>query len=272
MAVSTNVWFSNAIVGVPQVGADVNIYEQHTSPKFAIGQMYERHDGSRYRYSHIGSAIDIPPARMLAQDVSESGQTTLNNKIVAPASCQTTTDGTTGSYFMEITLAGVTADQFAGGYCSIPDKTGQGYIYRIKGNTAVNNPATGNFRLHLEDPLVKAVDATSDLNIMGSRWANLEQSTCDTDNVAAGVTLGTWDVSTSSLYGWVQTKGVAAWQCTADDQDLDTVAIGDGLILDDHGRVGVGTTAVAIHDKDDFVATVLVVGSQCCMVNLTGIE
>ena len=39
-------YFSNAIVGQMQVGADVNLYRQDTAPKYAVGQGFTRGDGN----------------------------------------------------------------------------------------------------------------------------------------------------------------------------------------------------------------------------------
>jgi len=213
MAISTSSYFNNAIVGVPQVGADVNIFDSGTTPKFAVGTKFERQDGSVLRYAHFGAATVRGAA--VATDISESCQADTDNVILAPASCVNTSDGTIGAYYVEITLASVTADMFAGGYFVTTDDTGEGYTYRVKGNTATDNPATGTFRLELYEPLQVAVDATTDFAINGSRWANLEGATT-TDFDVSGVSVRSQDAGD---FGWVLSKGVVGYLdsggCTA---------------------------------------------------------
>ena len=50
MAVASNTnYYSNAIVGVPQVGSDINIHQLDSTPKFAVGYGFERADGAKFR-------------------------------------------------------------------------------------------------------------------------------------------------------------------------------------------------------------------------------
>lgn len=204
MAVSTTGWWSNSIV-LPAGGGDFNIFDKHATPRYAIGTRITRQDGNEYVYSHFGA--DTNRGVLVATDMSESSDADQDNTMIAPASAVTTTDGTIGSKFIEATYASVTANQFAGGYLLTTDDTGEGYTYRIKGNTATNDPASGNIRIELYDPLQVAIDATTDAIIQGSLYANLEIAVDGTDDVLAGVTVSTMDVSVAA-YGWVCVKGV----------------------------------------------------------------
>ena len=77
MAVSSSSFFSNAIVGTPQVGADIDVYGSSTSPKFAVGFGFTRADGSKYRYSHFGAATNR--GLCVSTDVSEIQQLYVDN-------------------------------------------------------------------------------------------------------------------------------------------------------------------------------------------------
>lgn len=225
MGVSTDVWYQGSKPGVPTVGSDINIRDRHKLPRYSLGTKAECSDGRVYRYSHFGA--DTNRALVVAQDISESGQTSIDNIVVAPASAQTTTDGTTGQKFLELTLASVTKDEYAGGYLAVTNATGEGYTYQIKGNTATNNPTSGNIRMELWENLVLALDASTDIAIMGSKYQNLEAASASTDNVLAGVTVMDITVSDKS-YGWVQTRGPCL--VTADtDEPPDT--IGDAVSI-----------------------------------------
>jgi hypothetical protein len=256
MAVSGDSYFSNSIQGIPQTGGDVDLYRNDVTPRYALGYRITRQDGNEYVYSHFGA--DSNRGILVATDASESSQVDTDNVIVAPASAVTTTDGTIGSRFVQITLASITADQFAGGYFVVTDDTGEGFTYRVRGNTATDDPTSGDFRLELEDPLVVAVDGTSDFAIQGNLYANLEAATAATDISVAGVTTNTMDVS-EAAYGWVQTKGVVGIL-----QD-GTIAIGDMCTLSD-GTAGAiqvaagGGTAMGDLIAEELLGTCLIAG------------
>ena len=147
MAVSTSSYFSNTSRGFMEAGFDFNPYESNSSPKLAVGTGVADQRGNVYRYSHFGAAVNA--GVIVAQDYSESSQDESLNSVVAPASAQAVPNesisaGKIGSRFVEMTLSGISADQFAGGDLCITSDTGAGFTYRIRGNTATDDPATGN--------------------------------------------------------------------------------------------------------------------------------
>lgn len=206
MAVSEDTKQSFAIQGVGSVVSEFNKFESTTEPKRPVGFKVEDVQGTIYRWAHFGAATNR--GVVVATDVSESGYVDTDNVILAPASCVTTTDNAVGSYYVEITLASITSNQFAGGKLLITDDSGEGYTYDIVGNTATNDPATGTFRLQLAQPLQVALDATSDFAIAGSPYANLEPANMagtGTDTQVVGVACAT---QAAGDYGWVQCSGV----------------------------------------------------------------
>jgi len=223
MAVSTSVWYGNGIQGVPGVGADVDIYATHTTPKFAVGTGFTRGDGAEFRYAHFGTAVDSGGV-ICAMDASESGSLNANTgtwgRVYESASVtaiagETINPGTVGSHFLEIKMGGTTADQFAGGYLTILRNAGGFFTYRIKGNTASGAKTSGaqsTFYMELYSPLQQTLDGTTDIAITGSRYANLESATAGTDVLLAGVTLASHAAST---YGWVQKRGYCGVRANA---------------------------------------------------------
>ena len=141
MAVSTNSIFANVHPGEAGLIKESH-FNADSSCKYSLGTQKTLSDGRVFRYAHFGA--DTGAGLLVAQDFSESGNAEADNIVVVPASANTVTDGTIGSKFVEITLASVTADQFAGGYLHTTDDTGEGYCYRIKGNTATDDPASGS--------------------------------------------------------------------------------------------------------------------------------
>lgn len=226
MALNSDSYFSNAIQGVPQVGSDVNILETHAAPKFALGTKFERQDGNVYRYAYVNTATNA--GTMVAADFSDAGVVVTDNIVIDPASAvavagETIAPGAVGSHYVEITLAAVTANQFAGGYLAIEDGSGEGFLYRIKGNTATGTPASGNIRIELYDPIKVRLSPNSDIIIAPCATNSVVAATTATDAVAVGVLCAT---TTASLpFAWVQTAGTAL--CLQDG----TLALGDPLVM-----------------------------------------
>lgn len=202
MAVDANAYASNRVTPPPTL-ADFNKFDMHKIQKFPLGFKVECADGSIYRYSHFGA--DTNRGVLVSTDRSETCLVDDDNHVIAPASAVNVGDGAVGSRFIEATLT-ATANQFVGGKLIITDDTGEGYTYDIKGNTATNNPTTGNIRIELYQPLVVAVTTDSDIAIVGSLYHDLEVATM-TDALVVGVSCSTMDVS-EAAYGWIQTKGV----------------------------------------------------------------
>lgn len=217
MSQSTSAYFSNSIVGVPQIGGDVDIYESHTYPKFTIGTKMEREDGSIFRYCCFGAAVNR--GMIVAPDYSVdelpcSGYSA--NAVIATSS--TYQQGVEraglypnmkGSRFMCITYTTTTKDDLAGGYITISSGTGIGYTYRIKGN-AVSSGTSCIVTLY--DPLVVGLDATGDIAISPSKYTRLKPAgAASTSGFPTGISIST--IATSSPFGWIQTRGIVgvAW-------------------------------------------------------------
>lgn len=249
MAVSSESQFSFAKVGVPTLPSEFNPFESTTNPKRMIGFKVEDVQGNVYRWAHFGAAVT--PGLLVAQDISESSVVDTDNAIISPASAVTTTDGTIGSRYVELTLASATADQYAGGTFVTTDDTGEGYTYRIVGNTATGTPASGNIRLELDKGLQVAVDNTTDFAIYGSRYANLEAATFSTDVDACGVSMGN---QAAADYGWVLTKGIVGILGDGNGGTLDLPQIGKGIII---GSVA-GSAQVATATNDNVLGVCLV--------------
>jgi hypothetical protein len=203
MSVSASSKNSTAVIGVPAIVSEIDLNESGTVAKRALGFKVEDAQGKIYRWAHFGASTNR--GLLVSNDLSESSLVDSDNIVLAPASCVNTDDGKIGSRFVEITLASVTAGMYAGGQFGITDDTGEGYTYDIVGNTATGDPATGTFRLELARPLAVALDATSDICIMGSPYANLEGATT-ADIAVVGVSMATM---AEGDYGWIMTKGQA---------------------------------------------------------------
>jgi hypothetical protein len=183
-----------------------NIFAQHTSPLYNLGFKVEYADGRVFRYSHFGA--DTAAGLLVATDESESSVADTDNAVIASASAVTTTDGAIGSRFVQLTLASAAANQYAGGTLHTSDDAGEGYTYSIIGNTATNDPATGDIRIEFKETIQVALTTATDVIIKGSVYANLEAATAGIDLAMAGVSIKAVDVSDKE-YGFVQESGKA---------------------------------------------------------------
>lgn len=233
---------SNALTS-PQGGGDFNIFDMHATQRYAIGAKITKADGSEYAYSHF--LTDSAAGTIVGPDVSEGGEVAaIDGAVIAPASTVSGTDGALGSKYVQITNAGIVADEHAGGYFVTVNDAGEGYTYRIKGNDATDATATGDVRIELYDPIQVALTTATDVMILGSKYAQLIKVTGDggEDNLGSGVTCAAMVVATAA-YGWVCTRGLIGVLVDG------TIAAGEACTISDGvaGSIqvaGGGSTAV----------------------------
>jgi hypothetical protein len=203
MAVSASSKQSFAVIGVPSIVKEIDLNENGTDPKRALGFKVEDAQGNVYRWCHFGATT--AQGLLCSTDLSESGVVDTDDAVTAPANCVVTTYNTIAQKYVQLTIASVTANQYAGGQFITTDDTGEGYTYNIVGNDATGTAASGQVILELERPLAVALDNTTDWAIMGSRYGNLEPATTTDINVV-GVSMAS---NAAGDYGWVMTKGQA---------------------------------------------------------------
>ena len=165
-----------------------------------------------------------------------------------------------GSSAIQITLASIEANDFAGALLQIAndggDGVGEGIQYRIKSNSATGATTSGKVDIDLYDPLKVAVTTASDIAITGSLWYNVRAATAATDYMVSGVSPIAF---TANYYGWFQTAGIAlissdgalaiGVNLTLSDSDAGHVQLKDAeteplvgysmFASDDNGHVGV---------------------------------
>lgn len=216
MALTDATYFSNSIQGIPGAGVDVDITRTDAAPKYAMGYLVERSDGNRYRYANIGTATN---ANNLVGPTQASGSATYGAAVVVASASAVTVPqeypilpGQVGSHYLEVTIASIAANKYEGGYLITTRGTGVGDTYRIVGNTATNNPATGNLRIQLYEPLRVALTATTGITIATSLYNDLAVS-ATTSTTVTGVLMAT--TTATNLWAWVCTRGIVG--CTEDN-------------------------------------------------------
>ncbi len=239
MALNSSSYFSNAIQGIPGAGADINLYDTHTVPKYPMGMLVERADGNRYRYCYVGTATNA--GNLVGQTQSSGGATYGAAVVVAPASAVAVQaeypilPGQVGSHYIQATIASIAADKYRGGYLVTTRGTGVGDTYRIKGNTATGNPNSTDLYINLAEPLKVAVTAATGLTIATSIYNDLAASATSITTVT-GVLMST--TTSTNLWAWVCTRGTVG--CVEDNSV--TVAAGYQLVA---SQVTAGAYAAA---------------------------
>ena len=208
----------------PQVGDNL-ILESSTEKKMSLGAYRETPDGRGFRYCKNGTVATVPgkvyqgPA-LDATNMQPSGGLTP----AAASSASATVAAAIGA--TQVTIAtSITLDlnALAGGYMSVDVTPGQGYTYRVKGNTlsggTVGSPsaATGVV-VYLEDPIVIGLTTSSKVIFVKHPYDRvvIEPGT-PTSNIAGVSTfiIGASVETTPTVpgvfyYGWLQTRGACS--------------------------------------------------------------
>ncbi len=210
MSVSTKSYFSNAVPGAVNVGADADFYSTQANPKFQVGQKFERADGTIFRYAHFAQACN--PSRVVAPDFNDNATMYTANSMIATSNTFQQNDETPGVYpgmvgsrYVVMQMGTLTAQELAGGYIGISSGTGLGYCYRIKGNAASNGTATV---LNLYDKIQVGLDATSDIAIGCNKYANLREGLSITTQNAKPVGVTMVAITTDKPFGFILQKGI----------------------------------------------------------------
>lgn len=239
MALDSANYYSNSIQGIPGAGADIDVTRVDTAPKYALGMLVERADGNRFRYCQVGTATNA--GKLVGQTTASGGATYGAAVVVAPASAVVVPAeypilaGQVGSHYVEVTIAAIAASKYRGGYLITTRGTGVGDTYRIIDNTATDNPATGNLRIQISEPIKVALTAATGVIIVPSLYTDLA-ATATTSATATGVLMST--TTSTAIWAWVCTRGIVG--CLEDATN--TVTAGQQVVA---SRVTAGAYATA---------------------------
>lgn len=177
----------------------VDILSNSSTQQLPLGTYAETVDGRGFRYCKVG-AVDTVAGKVYqspaldATNDQPSGGLGVSAAVAIGGTQITTSTSTTW-----------TANEFAGGYVSINVTPGQGYLYRIKSNTATS-AATGGV-ITLEDPLLVALTTSSKFIIVKHPYDGVIIEPGTPTGVIAGVAPR---ILTAGNYGWLQTKGACS--------------------------------------------------------------
>lgn len=202
------------------------IYEESTTARAKLGSRMDLGDGRVFYYALNGATVLAPGKLVCSPVVATEKETNM-----AQAE-------TVGSKQIDMVAVGtITADQYAEGYMSVVNDTGEGQTYKIRGNSAASAAAVCT--VYLYDEIKTALDTTSEVII--------------TPNILRGVILNTTSSVTSFVCGvplfavtaanyfWLQTWGPCSVLCGDSLGNAVTerccIATGSGEFLSTAGSV-----------------------------------
>ena len=207
-------------------------------------------DGRIYRYSKAGGTT-LAAGKLVQQEDTVDDHDT--DRICSAAAV--------GDTSITLTLGGstaVTEDQYAEGYLTITDDTGEGHVYKVKSNNSAATVETCEFTLEPGDAVRVAVDAaTTTAGLRTNEFSGLllwEASTIV--GPIAGIPPTT---VTASNYFWVHRRGaVAAW---VDGSHVLGTGVVASSTVDGTLNVYTASSALTWYDSDIIGYTMSVSGS-----------
>lgn len=152
-------------------------------------------DSRGFRYGLMGGVTAVPGKVYQGPAQDTTNQNPSGGLAIAAAAIGATQVTLTGS----LTLA---ANLLAGGFMSVAVTPGQGYTYKVKGNTVVS--AAANCVVTLEDPILVALTTSSKVVFQLNPYNGVIVAPATMTSSITGVPV--YPV-TNAQYGWLQTHG-----------------------------------------------------------------
>jgi len=206
----------NRIVEPAQLIAAEDIFHPHSSQKHMLGCILDMNDGRRFRYCENGGT------ELAVALVNQSAVGTANwqNQAQTNGSAWSVGDKT-----VTVVLATTgAAHQFAEGYLTTEDGTGEGYMYLIKDNKVGTDNATSGYDISIDIADVGgirvATATTSEVTVTLNKYKDVVVFPTDPTGVCVGVNLVT---VSANYFFWAQTRG----PCPVKTDGTDDIVVGD---------------------------------------------
>lgn len=204
------------------IPADIDIFNVDTNQKFPLGTRLDRGDDA-YRYVEYGGTTAA--GDVLQQEAPDAAHDDLN------ASGGNVAAGST--LLTIVTSLTLVENEYAGGSLVVEADTGEGYRYEVLKNDA--DAAAGGATVTIRDGLAVAIDASSDVKLVKSRFKEVIQLPTTITGALAGIGIA---VGADGSFGWVQTGGDAA------------VLTNGTVVIGQHVRAAGATDAGAVQALD----------------------
>ena len=214
--------------------ADRDIWHPTSTKKFPLGAIAESRDGRRWRYCEEGgNALAIA---VITQAAAETANWTYT--------AQTNTPDVWVAGDKLITVVSDTAlavNDLIDGYVYVPDGTGQGNMYLVKGNKVSTSNATSGYDTVIEiadaGGIRTAIVAASDVTVWKNKYKDTIIFPTDPTGPCTGVTM---TAVTAGYFYWAQVKGYCPVL-----NGSETVVIGDPVCAGTNTEGTVGLADVA---------------------------
>ncbi len=226
------------------------LFTASTTQGTDLGAFATSGDGRGYRYFLNGAVTAVPGKVYQGPAQDATNQTPAGGLGVAAAAIGSTIVTLTDSLTLALNL-------LAGGFMSVAVTPGQGYLYKIKGNTAVSS-ATGCV-VTLEDPIQVALTTASKVLVNLSPYNGAVVAPGTVTGTIIGVPIF---AVPNAQYGWVQTHGPASVLVTG---TFASAGLAVGMLVG--GTIGSLAPAIAGTNVLGFTMTIAATG-QYALVNL----
>lgn len=178
--------------------APQDIFTSSSTQATDLGALASTGDGRAFRYVLAGGT-SLVPGKLQAGPAQDTTNLNPSGGIAVAAAAVGATQVTLTA---SLTL---TANQLAGAIMSVAVTPGQGYSYKVKGNTAVS--AAANCVVTLEDPILVALTTSSRVVFSISPYNGVIVNPATASGAPVGVAV--YPI-TNAQYGWVQTHGLVS--------------------------------------------------------------
>lgn len=188
---------STSLTG-PVIAVSADLFSDLASPAAVVGSYCETADGRGYRYAKVGATATVPGKVYVASAWDSTNFAPVGGLAVAAQAIGDTSVTLTAS----LTIA---ANLLANGYMVTDVTPGQGYVFKVKGNTVVAGAA--NCVVTLADPIPVAL--TTATRVVFSKHP-YDQVIVSPGGASTGQPVGVaTSIITAAQYGWIQTYGAA---------------------------------------------------------------
>lgn len=178
------------LTGTGPVAVAQGLYEESSSALHNLGELIHSNDGRAFRYCKAGGTA-LAAGKLQQSSAQDTGD---HNLAIAAASAGATQIVTTGTVT-------VTANQYAGGFVTIADDAGEGYMYRISSHAAATAAVV---TLNLADKIQVALTTDTTIDIIKNPYDAVIVNPTTISSSPAGVAV---KALTASYYGWLQVSG-----------------------------------------------------------------
>lgn len=176
----------------------IHYHDTESTQTVALGTRYEDAFGRVWKYTENGGTAAAPGKLMVCATQAANHIDLAPSVAAAGVNEITVTLGATAA----------TANDYKDGWAVCQDGTGEGIAYSIEGHPAADASAT--LAVQLRENLTAAIDATTDFDLIKSRYKDVVISVADQADKPVGI----FNVTvTADYYGMIQTWGPASvWQ------------------------------------------------------------